>query len=282
MQSSAVKKKMQKLFLLCPTFLEVVCGTATDNESREAYQACAAKEIWAKKNHSQRCFKKRKKYPFPRSAARELHDNKVLYSCAIWATKQEGSSWDARAWRLCYCSPLMRQRQKNKRGHHHGSLLLEQRNQKKEKEIWRREARRRRIGRMDLKTNKQLPATEYETIGEARGGTSQRRLHGKGNQNAKFQESLLVDYRPGDSQTLRAENFTYIRRCRSTPPLLPCVRKKEIPQMASRNCQKLQGKWWSLTDGASFRLPHSTPQPSNCSDAPPSLMCLRLLSWVPQ
>jgi hypothetical protein len=45
MQSSAVKKKMQKLFLLCPTFLVVVCGTATDNELREAYQACAAKEI---------------------------------------------------------------------------------------------------------------------------------------------------------------------------------------------------------------------------------------------
>jgi len=64
---------------------------------------------------------------------------------------------------------------------------------------------------MDLKTNKQLPAAEYETIGEARGGTSQRRLHGNGNQNAKFQESLLVDYQPGDSQTLRTENFTYIR-----------------------------------------------------------------------
>jgi hypothetical protein len=57
------------------------------------------------------------------------------------------------------------------------------------------------------------------------------------------------------------------------------VRKKQIPQMASRNCQKLQGTWWSLTDGASFGLPHSTPQPSNCSDAPPSLTCLRLLSW---
>jgi hypothetical protein len=95
---------------------------------------------------------------------------------------------------------------------------------------------------MDLKTNKQLPATEYETIGEARAGTSQRRLHGKGNQNAKFEESLLVHYQPDDSQTLRTENFTYIRRRRSTPPPPPpCVRKKEIPQMASRNCQKLQG-----------------------------------------
>jgi hypothetical protein len=96
---------------------------------------------------------------------------------------------------------------------------------------------------MDLKTNKQLPATEYERIGEARGGTSQRRLHGKGNQNAKFQERMLVDYQPGDSQTLRTENFMYIRRRRSTPPP-PCVqlcernRFRRWRQGIAKNCKE--------------------------------------------
>ncbi len=98
---------------------------------------------------------------------------------------------------------------------------------------------------MDLKTNKQLPATEYETIGEARGSTSQRRSHGKGNQNAKFQESLRVDYQPGDSQTLRTENFTYIRRRRTTPPPPPpcvqlCGRKRfrRWRQGIAKNCKE--------------------------------------------
>jgi hypothetical protein len=94
---------------------------------------------------------------------------------------------------------------------------------------------------MDLKTNKQLPATEYERIGEARGGTSQRRLHGKGNQNAKFQESMLVDYQPGDSQNRELHVHTTSSINSSSSSLRAIVRKKQIPQMASRNCQKLQG-----------------------------------------
>jgi hypothetical protein len=45
---------------------------------------------------------------------------------------------------------------------------------------------------MDLKTNKQLPATEYETIGEARGGTSQRRLHGNGTKMRSSKRACLL------------------------------------------------------------------------------------------
>lgn len=54
--------------------------------------------------------------------------------CTVAPTEQQNKreavgtrySLDAPASRLCYCSLLMRQRQKNKRGHHHGCLLPEQ------------------------------------------------------------------------------------------------------------------------------------------------------------
>lgn len=92
--------------------------------------------------------------------------------------------------------------------------------------------------------------TEYEAIGAAR-GRSQRRLHGKGHQNAKFQESLPVDYQPGDSRSDSQNRKLRVPVCiavhttssinSSSSSLRAIVRKRDSANF-ERNCQQLRGR----------------------------------------
>ncbi len=93
---------------------------------------------------------------------------------------------------------------------------------------------------------------EYEAIGAAR-GRSQRRLHGKGNQNAKFQGSLPVDYQPGDSRSdsqnrelhaplcISVHTTSSINSSSSSSSLRAIVRKRDSAN-CERNCQQLRGR----------------------------------------
>jgi hypothetical protein len=90
---------------------------------------------------------------------------------------------------------------------------------------------------------------EYEAIGAAR-GRSQRQLHGKGNQNAKFQESLPVDYQPGDSRSDSQNRELHVPVCisvhttssiNSSSSLRAIVRKRDSAN-CQRNCQQLRGR----------------------------------------
>jgi hypothetical protein len=129
--------------------------------------------------------------------------------------------------------------------------------------------------------------TEYEAIGAAR-RRSKRRLHGQGNQNAKFQESLPVDYQPGDSRSGSQNRELHVPVCisvhttssinSSTSSSLRAIVRKRHSANCERNCQQLRGRVMSPDVGCV--LPHFLDALSNRrSPEPPSpLTGRRLLS----
>jgi hypothetical protein len=120
---------------------------------------------------------------------------------------------------------------------------------------------------------------EYETIGAAR-GRSQRRMHGKGNQNEKSQGSLPVDYQPGDSRSDSQNRELHVPVCisvhttssinSSSSSLRAIVRKRDSAN-CERNCQQLRGRVmrpWRRLRPSSFSWRIEQPSKSRTAVSP--------------